>query len=148
MPTKNPPPTTFTPEQLLRAVKGWCWDCGDRVPNYLVQNDVWNSAWPDAERIGAKKLQRLKQIATRHFPERPRAIGSDFIHVHIHLCFGCLELRLKRRLRPTDFQMVTLGGKPVPENAGFFLGYALGYRAAELDAKKAAENGDKKEEGG
>lgn len=141
---------TFTPEQLLRAVKGWCWDCGDRMQNYIVQNEVWAAAWTDeATRIGSKRLERLKREATEAFPERPRSRDSNLVHVHIHLCFGCLELRIGRRLRVTDFIPVTKKGKPVPENAGIFLGYQLGYRAGEkAAAKKAAENGDKKDEGG
>ncbi len=144
----QPPPTTFTPEQLIRAVKGWCWDCGERCPNYLVHNEVWRAAWSDEEWIGDKKRMRLKQAATKHFPERPRSEHSELVQVHVHLCFGCLELRLTRHLRMSDFQAVTTKGKPVPENAGVFLGYLLGYRQQLREAKKAAESGDKKDEGG
>ncbi len=144
----QPPPTTFTPEQLIRAVKGWCWDCGERVPNYLVHNDVWNQAWPKDQKVGLKKLMRLKEAATKQFPERPRSPHSDFVHVHVHLCFGCLELRLKRRLKITDFRMLTAYDKPLAENAGIFLGYQMGYRhGTERAAKKAEESGDKKDEG-
>ncbi len=144
----QPPPTTFTPEQLIRAVKGWCWDCGERVPNYLVYNEVWDQAWPKHQKIGVTKLERLKEAATKQFPERPRSPHSNRVHVRVYLCFGCLELRLKRRLKITDFRMLTAGDKPLAENAPVFLGYQLGYRAAERAlAKKAEESGDKKDEG-
>jgi hypothetical protein len=148
MPRINQPPTTFTPDQILRAVKGWCWDCGERCPNYVVDSKVWRAAWDDRDWLGSKKLLRLKQAATKHFPERARSIDSDLVHVHIHLCFGCIELRLKRHLRITDFTMLSAHDKPLAENAGIFLGYLMGYKAAMHESKKAAEAGNKKDEGG
>ncbi len=142
----NTPPTSFTPDQVLRAVKGWCWDCGEQVPEYMVQNEVWKAAWPGG--FGEKKLKRLKVAATKDFGERERSIHSGLVHVHLNLCFGCLELRLGRHLTIKDFIAVTRKGKPMSYNAGVFLGYLLGYRAAKREAQKVAEDGDKKDEGG
>lgn len=138
----------FTQDQLLRAVKGWCWDCGERVPDYIVTKEVWKAAWPGDDRIGRKRLEHLKQAATRVFPERQRSADSNLVHVHLHLCFSCLEKRLRRKLHITDFTTKTRAGKVVKENAGIFLGYLLGQQAAVRAAKKAAEVGDKKDEGG
>lgn len=148
MPRRNQPPTRFAPEKLLRAVKGWCWDCGERCPNYRLHDDVWRSAWTDEEWIGPKRSLRLKRAATEHFPERQRSIDSNLVHVHVHLCFGCLELRLKRHLRITDFVMLSTHDKPLAENAGVFLGYLMGHKDAARAAKKGGEGGDKKDEGG
>ena len=142
------PPTVFTPEQLLRAVKGWCWDCGEIVANYLVHNEVWEEAWPKEVRIGTNRLEHLKKAATKAFPERKRSPDSNMVYVHVHLCFSCLELRLGRPLKMKDFVTVTRKGKVMAVNAGIFLGYKLGYKAGMRAAKKAAESGDKKDEGG
>jgi len=143
---RNQTSIIFTPDQLLRAVKGWCWDCGERVPDYIVQKEVWNAAWPGDDRMGTKRLKRLKQAATRVFPERARSIDSNLVHVHVHLCFPCLEKRLGRKLVITDFTTKTRAGKIVKENAGIFLGFMLGQKVER--AKKGEETGDKKDEGG
>ena len=112
----------------------------------MVQNKIWNAAWPQG--FGKKKLRRLKEAATRDFGERQRSTHSGLVRVYVNLCFGCLELRLGRHLTIKDFIAVTLEGKPMSHNAGVFLGYLLGYRAAKREAQKSAEDGDKKDEGG
>lgn len=136
---------TFTHEQLLRAVKGWCWDCGIRPPNYMVQNEVWHAAWPESDPLSKKRIDRLKKDATKVFPDRPRSKDSDLVFIHIRLCFECLEKRLGRKLSINDFSMLTRSGTPYPDNGGIFLGYALGMRDA---AKTPEKPGDKKDEGG
>lgn len=143
---RHQPITVFTQDQLLRAIKGWCWDCGEGVADYIVQNEVWRAAWPDNDRMGKKRLDRLKQAATRVFPERSRSIDSNLVHVHVHLCFTCLEKRLGRKLIIADFTTKTRAGKIVKENAGIFLGFMLGQKVER--AKKAVEVGNKNEEGG
>ncbi len=106
----------------------------------MVDNSVWKAAWPD----GKPSKTTLARLATELYPMRRRSRDSNRVLVYIILCLSCLELRLGRPLLITDFQLRTRSGELLPVNQGIFLGYRLGQR----DAKKAADTGDKKDEGG
>lgn len=141
---------TFTYDQVLRAVKGWCFDCGMPAPVYIVHREVWVAAWPPDNPCSERRKQVLRKIATKLFPDRPRSPDSGLAKVHLHLCFNCLEKRLGRPLEITDFPITTRQDLPRTENVGIFLGYMLGKRAARRQAvaQKPDENRDKKDEGG
>lgn len=87
---------------------GCCFDCGD--PHgcaYLVHDATWLAAWPEYSALRAR-------LATAY----PK--GSPWRwHVHLLLCFGCLEKRLGRPLHPSDFDL------SLPINAGVAFGMRL-----------------------
>jgi hypothetical protein len=84
-----------------------CYDCRGPAPSYMVRHAVWRRAMPD--------YHELKHVlAERH-------AGGDVLQraqAIIELCFPCLEARLKRSLRPEDFNL------SIPTNAGIALGYS------------------------
>ena len=140
MPKPYEPPS-YTVEQITRATRAQCWDCGGSAPPYVVNNDVWEMAWPNGE----PARRRLSTLATRLYPNyRKLDPQSHRVLIAICLCFGCLELRLGRSLRVGAFQRTALSGRRIYVNAGIFLGYRLGLEAAKI----IAETRDKSDEGG
>jgi len=79
-----------------------CRDCGVRADDYVVHDRIWYEAFEMS--IHAQFAQARK----------PRG----------HLCFECLETRLKRPLRSDDFRLM-------PINRGILLGLAMARREVE-----------------
>lgn len=140
---KQHTPPSYTVEQVTRAARHQCWDCGMPTAPYMVHNEVWKAAWPDGE----PARRRLSTLATKLFPNRRNQDPQTHrVLVSINLCFGCLEKRLGRHLTVDDFQrFAKKSGNRIYVNDGIFMGYRIGLR---VTAKKAAELGDKKDEGG
>ena len=132
---------SYTTDQVKRAAKSQCWDCGGPSPPYVVNNDVWQEAWPNGE----PARRRLSTLATQLFPNARRIDPTSHrVLVSICLCFGCLERRIRRSLRIGDFQRMALSGNRIYLNDGVFLGYRLGLEAAQI----IEETRNKKDEGG
>lgn len=138
---RHRPIPSYTKEQVERAKKFWCWDCGEPSPLYMVNNDIWKAAWPEGE----PNRRRLTSLATTFFPEAQRRDKlTGRVVISICLCFTCLEHRINRKLTLDDFQRSAKSGRIVYANTPIWLGYRMGF----LAAKKAEKVGDKKDEGG
>jgi hypothetical protein len=68
-----------------------CWDCRKPAPQYMVSDRVWRKAWPDYHEIKDR--------------ERRWKGTSQEALCHLSLCFDCLEVRLGRSLRASDFNL-------------------------------------------
>lgn len=98
----------LTEQMWERAVKGYCSDCNTYHPIYMVQDELWKTAWP--EFVDLHKQLRLKQKELQ-----VRGAGMN-------LCIGCLERRLGRLLTIDDFTWA-------PANANVHLGYRMALHA-------------------
>lgn len=82
-----------------------CWDCKLVHDSFMVKNEIWRQAFPDY-------VEQKRKLKEKHGLERP------FL-VTIHLCFRCLEKRLRRKLVPEDFNLL------LPINHGIALGMTM-----------------------
>lgn len=87
-------------------IPGGCEDCNRLAIPYMVHDEVWLAAWPT---YYEDRRQRLAQF--KGTDERWRAWCL--------LCLGCLEHRMGRRLKLSDFP------KHLPVNDPIYFGFGL-----------------------
>lgn len=89
-----------------------CFDCRDEGDVFMVQDQLWDSAWPTYREDRAMLVARCKTMYPDHYEDRNGRLEPKWGKgARALLCLHCLEKRAGRRLVLDDFTDVRVNDK-------------------------------------